>query len=333
MSLKRRILVPVDLDENAASVVAWAVLMSRAMAGRMTLLHVDEVLSAVNSALAEGGDSLDTAVTLRDLRAAYDQTASSELSQLKERFCAGLAVDLVLLDGRAYVAILDYLKKGVFDLVVMGTHGRPWYQQVFIGSTAQAVIRAGRAPVLVVNNAAASRKPPGLKKLLVPTDLSAGGTIGLQWARQLATYGSQEITLVHIVENPMLDVYRPDEAERRLIDELRQHASPSPFPLTAVRKGGPMVAQYFWDNARKVSEVQLAGFESQFGKVSGQVERVVREGQPAEEILKLAEEKDVDLIVMATHGRGAAGRLRFGSVTEKIIRGVCRPIFAVKEHG
>jgi nucleotide-binding universal stress UspA family protein len=56
------------------------------------------------------------------------------------------------------------------------------------------------------------------------------------------------------------------------------------------------------------------------------VQRVVRMGEPAEEILAAARELAVDLIAMSTHGRSGLGRLLFGSVTEAVLRRAGVPI-------
>ena len=44
------------------------------------------------------------------------------------------------------------------------------------------------------------------------------------------------------------------------------------------------------------------------------------EGPPATMILKLAEQEDVDMIVMSTHGRTGLSRLLMGSVAEEVVR-------------
>jgi len=57
---------------------------------------------------------------------------------------------------------------------------------------------------------------------------------------------------------------------------------------------------------------------------------VVREGEPAREILNLATEKEVDLIVIGTQGRTGAKRLLNGSVCEKVLRHATCPVMAIK---
>jgi nucleotide-binding universal stress UspA family protein len=53
-------------------------------------------------------------------------------------------------------------------------------------------------------------------------------------------------------------------------------------------------------------------------------------GDPAETIVDYAAEKDVDLIVMCSHGRGGLTRWVFGSVTEKVLRGTTLPLLVIR---
>ena len=61
----------------------------------------------------------------------------------------------------------------------------------------------------------------------------------------------------------------------------------------------------------------------------GSPEIVVREGSPAKEIVRLADEMPADLLVMGTHGRGGFERLVLGSVTEKVLRTTRSPVLTV----
>jgi nucleotide-binding universal stress UspA family protein len=53
-------------------------------------------------------------------------------------------------------------------------------------------------------------------------------------------------------------------------------------------------------------------------------------GRPAEEITVFAEQTDVDLIVMASHGRSGPSRWAYGSVADKVFRGSNAPVLMVR---
>jgi nucleotide-binding universal stress UspA family protein len=62
-----------------------------------------------------------------------------------------------------------------------------------------------------------------------------------------------------------------------------------------------------------------------------QCERRLLMGDPATEIVALAEEENVDLIVMGTHGRTGIKRLLMGSVAEAVVRRASCPVFTYKQ--
>jgi len=118
-----------------------------------------------------------------------------------------------------------------------------------------------------------------------------------------------------------LDLYDPDKAEldlRRIMEESRQHP--------------PRSAQPFWEHAHQVAHAELSVLRHQLLGAPLQVsqaEVMVGEGSAAEDILRVAEQKRPDLIVMATHGRTGVQRLLLGSVTEKVVRAASCPVLAV----
>ena len=57
---------------------------------------------------------------------------------------------------------------------------------------------------------------------------------------------------------------------------------------------------------------------------------IVMQGDPAEEIMACAEENDMDLIVMASHGRKGIDRLLLGSVVQKVAKYALQPLLTVR---
>lgn len=63
------------------------------------------------------------------------------------------------------------------------------------------------------------------------------------------------------------------------------------------------------------------------------IETIVHEVIPAEEIVAYADEQNIDMIVMGTHGRGGFRRAVVGSVTDKLIRTANVPVLSVRTIG
>jgi nucleotide-binding universal stress UspA family protein len=62
------------------------------------------------------------------------------------------------------------------------------------------------------------------------------------------------------------------------------------------------------------------------------VERLVSEGDPAREIVRTAQSRGVDLVVLGARGLRTLGRLLLGSVSETVLHHVGRPMVIVRER-
>ena len=138
--------------------------------------------------------------------------------------------------------------------------------------------------------------------ILVPLDGSSLSEIAIPHARGIAAGGSSEILLVRAVVNPMLRLPEtgiPDEAAfmESLLEDARLYL------------------------ARVAEALRADGFR---------VRDLVREGEPEDVILGLAQEAGADLIVMGTHGRSGFSLLVMGSVAQKVMHGTARPVLFVK---
>jgi nucleotide-binding universal stress UspA family protein len=78
------------------------------------------------------------------------------------------------------------------------------------------------------------------------------------------------------------------------------------------------------------AEVQLAHTAGELSERGLQVRTVVGRGEPVDVIIEQAEELDVDLVAMATHGHGPLSRMVYGSVAEKVRHRTDVPLLLVK---
>lgn len=87
------------------------------------------------------------------------------------------------------------------------------------------------------------------------------------------------------------------------------------------------------DFARQQCSLYLGDMETQLKKRGLKIKTESRLGNPAEQIVDCAKENDVDLIVMASHGRSGISRWAYGSVSEKVLHSTCVPVLMVKAPG
>ena len=140
------------------------------------------------------------------------------------------------------------------------------------------------------------------KTILVPLDGSGPAEKALDCVRALATAFQSRLILFHALE-------------------LRLEAgflSNHPLPTHIYDEQDKRCRDYMND--------QTAQLESEGLNVSQELQ----EGLPAESILGRANQGDVDVIVMASHGRTGLGRFLVGSVAERVVRHARCPVLVVR---
>jgi universal stress protein A len=146
------------------------------------------------------------------------------------------------------------------------------------------------------------------KRILVTTDFSESGDHAIGHAFRLAVDHGAEVILCHVVEtivapNPLYAHYYPADL---LNPEIRERAERDAHAALIERapKDAPLAA---------VPHTRL-----------------VVHGMPADEIIRAAKDRDVDLIVIATHGRTGLTHLFMGSTAERVVRHVHCPVLVVR---
>ncbi len=148
-----------------------------------------------------------------------------------------------------------------------------------------------------------------IRKILWPTDLSKNAALALPYVTSLSEKYHSEVHLIFVVE----DVHQ--------FDHFYGDASPGflkEFQEKLKQKG----EEYLENICRK----ELASCPMYYKHILA--------GDPADEILKLAEKEKVDLVVMATHGHGEESNegerhFPFGSVSEKVIKNSPVPVLSI----
>jgi nucleotide-binding universal stress UspA family protein len=200
-------------------------------------------------------------------------------------------------------AIVGYVEEQEIDLVVAGTRGRRGLQRLLIGSVAEEVLRTAPCPVLTVRGEADNAPAWAVRNILVPVDFSDASLEALRHAKELAlTYGAQ-ITLLHAVEEVIY---------------------PSAYGVEPANLPGPQVIERVEESLAELARTEI-GYEH--------VTVEAKVGYAPSTILDHAETNEVDLVVIATHGRTGLERMLLGSVAERVLRRAPAPVFTVKSFG
>lgn len=143
-----------------------------------------------------------------------------------------------------------------------------------------------------------------IKRILFPTDFSEGALNALPYAVDIARSYGAKLYMLHVIYD--IATASGLHVPHISVDEMYKELDAS---------------------ARK----ELEKFGADIIKDIKDIEYSVIRGIPYEEILKFAKEKQIDLIVIGTHGRKGLDRVLFGSTAERVVRNATCPVLTVRE--
>ena len=151
-----------------------------------------------------------------------------------------------------------------------------------------------------------------LTRILAPTDFSNFSGFALEWAAYLAQCMKADLVLLHVIL----------EEEGKIVEEIVGEGA-----VVHIPKG--IREDVVKDRQKKLKD-QYNMVVSHEIKSILRVEEITRIGVPFLEIIKVSKEKEVDLIVMGTHGRTGLAHVLIGSVAEKVVHHAHCPVLTVK---
>jgi universal stress protein A len=145
-----------------------------------------------------------------------------------------------------------------------------------------------------------------LQKILLPTDFSTYSAAATKYACELATKFDAELHLLHMLET---------------------HLTSTPSFVM-----GLDLPRYI-SESRVAAEKSLAGILDPKWAAGRTVVKATVEGSPKTEIIAYARKHNIDLIVLATHGRTGLAHVLMGSVAESVVRTAPCPVLTVRPEG
>jgi nucleotide-binding universal stress UspA family protein len=246
------------------------------------------------------------AVTL--LRVSLPGEAAPDLKAGLERIrealaSSDIAVQAVVRPGDPADEILAEVRARGADLIVMRTHGRARIGRAVLGSVTERVVADSGVPVVLMR--AGERRITHLRNVLVPLDGSPGGVLALGTAIGLAKTTGAAVRLLQVVV-------------------------PIPNYLYggAVWNSGALIDPAWDDEALAAARSYLTGIAGRMEGLDVTHEVLVAASVP-DAIVKTAEARSADLIVMSTHALTGAARALLGSVTDAVVRSAYCPVLAI----
>ncbi|PYF04395.1 nucleotide-binding universal stress UspA family protein [Rhodopseudomonas faecalis] len=274
-----------DFSARSDRAVRRAAALAKAAGARLVLLHVVDD---------------DQPARIVDGECELAETALADAIR-EHAYLAGLQCTPIVARGVAFDGIVKVAEQQQADLCVIGSHRRAFLKDIFIGTTAERVIRNSSFPVLMANSDPAEPYASGL----APVELSDCSAQALTTARRLGLLPPKRLTVLHVYDAAAAGMLnyagvRPSRRNAYLGDALTEAAR---------------------DLAVFMKTVDL-----------GDIDRtsLVREGSAvAETIIDVVTTTRPDLVVIGTHGRRGVVRLLLSSVAEEVLRCVHNDVLVV----
>lgn len=297
----RNILFPTDFTPHARAALKYAAAFARSGGGRVVLFSVQSAQVPLNLMTLpqrvleeqENGWLLQLRTEVRDL--------------LADPLFAGLEVEPVIVAGEPAPEIARAVREYEIDLVTVVTHGRRGLTRALWGSTAEEIIAEAPCPVLTIRppqhdfvEYRGSRSEVRLNRVLLATNFRPSSSAATQVATQLASQTGAELHAVYAIGDyfEQVSVMFP-EGGLTALTRVRSYVQERMAQLARE------------DGARAITHIA--------------------EGRPYAEIVRLAAEKDVDLIVIGTnvHASLFGGIPVLGSEIERVVRNAPCPVLCV----
>ncbi len=294
----KKILFPTDFSECANHAFKYSVTLAEKYNAELTMFHAIVMFQDdPNNPDYRFPDMTDCYKTLE--KASY-----KEFDRLCRDWKKLKTKNVVVRGFSPAEEILQYAEDKNIDLIVMGTHGRSAITRFFLGSTAEKVVRFSPCPVITLREEPKEYiKTRTYGRILFPTDYSEHAQKALKWAVELAKDYHTELDVLHVLEQNI-----PPQYYSAGISSL--------FDLDRELKKRAMKA--------------LAKFLEGVDRKQINVKRFIREGKSDVEIVKFAEKRSIDLIIMPSHGMSGLERILMGSTTERVIRRALCPVLTIK---
>ncbi len=294
----KSILIPTDFSPCADYAVDYAAALAQQLGAMVHLTHaIDTGYLAYAATYGETG-------LVEPYMPSVEEAVVESLGKRAEALKAkGLRVEVHVEKGSPCEVLPKLAQEEGCDLIVTGTHGYTGFSRFLFGSTCERIVRRSPIPVLAVKqsgeDAAFTDEPVAIEWVLCTTDLSDWSKAALPYAAGLCRALGAKLLLQHVIDTRF--------------DTLSHLAT---------------VDQPDQQQMREQAEEVLRDMVSDYADL--QAETSVLDGVPHSRIEETIVARNIDLLVMATHGRRGIAHALLGSTAEKVVRLAPCPVLTIR---
>jgi len=245
----KHVLLATDFSEASRSPLTFAVAMAREYGATIHALHV-VTPEAYLCATPENAAAFEE----------IEESLQREMAKVSARL-SGLTNDTAIERSVSVLAgVEDWIEKNKIDLVVVGTQGRTGVRKLLMGSTAEAIFRHARVPVLTIGPAVREGIHNGgkFRSVLFATDLTEISLAAASFAFSIAEDNDAKLTLLHVAYRHDAKDAEPPTASPRIASAADiMHILHEMIPVDADLWSRPEVVLKFGEPAKKILETAI----------------------------------------------------------------------------
>jgi len=297
----RNLLFATDFSANSEAAFPYAAAICRRFGAT---LHAAHVLSEASLLMMTGGVDYVSMGTI------YED-AINEAKERLEHLCGcveGLAHRSYVRQGQVWKTLESIVQENEIDLIVLGTHGRTGLGKLLLGSVAEDILRHAACPVLTVGpKVSGHAKLPSISR---PHDV-APLELEMREVVCATNFGKNSSVVVNAAVS-LAEEFRARLALLHVIEDYAQLG----------RKPEPMD-----EGLRRLQELIPPGAPLQYAP-----EFVLEFGAAPEQILKVANDREADIIVLGARSSAEIGTSHFpwSSAHHVIAKAHC-PVLTIRE--
>ena len=278
----RNILFLTDFSGPSQAALSFAIMVGREYGAKVHALHI---LLPTPYPYAYSAPHF-TAAALE----AEEENAQAEMQKVESQM-AGLEHETNVSRGiNVWPGVEQAIRDCAIDLIVVGTHGRTGADKLLLGSVAEEIFRRSPVPVLTIGPRVRSDAHKGgrFRRMLFATDLTPGSLAGAPYALSLAQKNQAQLLLLLVMPKPE----HPSAADNERLEVCAAEARQRLY--------------------------QIVPHDA---KLEFSSEAVVEYGEPAERILEISKQREVDLVVLGVRKAkhiGAATHLE-GAIAHRVV--------------
>jgi nucleotide-binding universal stress UspA family protein len=297
----RNVLFATDFSATSEAALPYAAAICRRFG---STLHAAHVLSEAGLLMMTGGVDYVSMGTLYEDAVSEAKQKLEQLSDCIE----GIPHRNYVRHGQVWKNLATIIEQNDIDLIVVGTHGRTGFGKLLLGSVAEDILRHAPCPVVTVGPRVSGRAklpvlqsrgrdlaPPELelRHILLATNFAKSAECLAKEAAVLAEEFQAQLTVLHVIE-----------------DYTRLGSDPAPIE----------------DATRRLKEL-IPGTSS----LQHTPEIVIEFGRAPDRILKIAAEREADMIVLGARDSSEVGSTHLPSSAIHVIAHAHCPVLTVRE--